>query len=152
VNRSKRMINGRHLKAALGPVPGPGLRALPAEIMRHLLFPGRVGPTGLGSPGWFSAPGRNDRRSHDRPTSSCGSRSEPPGKGLTRPMLSAGNALDPGPRPKLPENVNPVLDTGPPVEPRFYPEEITIRHSPALGMQGAGAEACPCIPRFRSPS
>ena len=33
---------------------GPGSRALPAETMRHLLFPGRVGPTGLGSPRPFA--------------------------------------------------------------------------------------------------
>ena len=53
-------------------------------------------------PATVSAPGRGGRRSPDRPASSCGSRSEPPRKGLTRPMLSAGNALDPGPQPKHP--------------------------------------------------
>jgi len=40
-------------KGALRLLPGPGSRALPAEIMRHLLLSGLVGPTGLGSPWWF---------------------------------------------------------------------------------------------------
>jgi hypothetical protein len=31
-------------------VPGPGSRELPAEIRRHFLCPGQVGPTGLGFP------------------------------------------------------------------------------------------------------
>jgi len=53
VNRSKRIRNGRRLKAASPLVPGPGSRALPAEIMRRLLGPGRVGPTGLGFPRRF---------------------------------------------------------------------------------------------------
>ena len=53
MNRSKRIRNGRRLKAASPLVPGPGSRALPAEIMRHLLFPGPVGPTGLGLPWRF---------------------------------------------------------------------------------------------------
>jgi hypothetical protein len=35
---------------------GPGSRALPAEIMRPLPFPGPVGPTGPGSPRRFAIP------------------------------------------------------------------------------------------------
>ena len=34
----------------------------------------------------------------DQPAPLCGSKAKPPGKGLTQSMLSAGNALDPGPR------------------------------------------------------
>jgi hypothetical protein len=80
---------------------GPGSRALPAETMRRLPFSGPVGPTGLGFPAMVCDPGKSGRRSPDGPASSCGSRCEPPGKELTRPMLSAGNALDPGPRQRL---------------------------------------------------
>ena len=43
--------------------------------------------------------------------------SEDLGKGPTRPMLSAGNALAPGPQPKPPGDTKPVLEPGPPAEP-----------------------------------
>jgi len=39
-------------------------------------------------------------------------------------MLFARKLLAPGPQPKHPGNVNPVLDTGPPAEPGVYQNEI----------------------------
>jgi hypothetical protein len=62
-------------------------------------WPGRASRSGI--PVTVCDSGRGDRRSPDRPASSCGSRSEPSGKGPTRPMLSAGNALNPGPRERI---------------------------------------------------
>jgi hypothetical protein len=39
-------------------------------------------------------------------------------------MLFARKLLAPGPQPKHPGKVNPVLDTGPPAEPGAYQNEI----------------------------
>jgi hypothetical protein len=39
-------------------------------------------------------------------------------------MLFARKLLAPGPQPKHPGNVNPVLDTGPPAEPGLYLNQI----------------------------
>jgi hypothetical protein len=41
-------------------------------------------------------------------------------------MLFAQKLLAPGPQPKHPGNVNPVLDTGPPAEPGVYLKEIRL--------------------------
>jgi hypothetical protein len=95
--------------------PKGGLRSVARSGVKGVARRNHEAPsmpwTGRANRSWIpatvSAPRRGDRRSPDRPASSCGSRSEPPGKGLTRPMLSAANALDPGPQPKQPGNVNP---------------------------------------------
>jgi hypothetical protein len=47
-------------------------------------------------------------RSPNQPAAFCGSRSKPPKRGPTRPMLFAQKLLAPGPQPKHPGNINPA--------------------------------------------
>jgi len=82
-------------------VPGPDARAWCPKTMRHLLFHGQGGPTILAPPWRFPFFVGVTGRSPERPASSCGSQSMPPGKGPARPMLFARQALASRPRPKL---------------------------------------------------
>jgi len=85
-------------------VPGPGARSWGAKIMRRPLFHGSGGHSPKAKSSGRIPVGAN-RRVAPRAAASCGSRAERLGKGLTRPMLFAPQALAPGPRPKHPGNV-----------------------------------------------
>jgi hypothetical protein len=63
------------------------------------------------------------RRVAPGPAALCGNRAKRLGKGLTRLMLSACNALPPGPQLKHSGNVNPP-QAGLPAEPGVYLKEI----------------------------
>jgi hypothetical protein len=121
VKRSKRIRNGRRLKAASPLVPGPGSRALPAEIMRHLLFPGPVGPTGLGFPWGFpllagAAGGRPIGPPHPAEIGRSLQEKGSPGRCFLR-----ATPLTPGHNPSIPELSN---SGSPPAKPGVYSKEI----------------------------
>ena len=115
------------LQGGLPSVARPGVKGIARRNHEasSMLWTGRASRSWI--PVTVSAPRRGDRRSPDRPASSCGSRSEPPGKGLTRPMLSAGNALDPGPRPRHPGKVKLYESTGQTCDLPVFELETTIR-------------------------
>jgi hypothetical protein len=61
-------------------------------------------------------------------------------------MLFARKLLAPGPQPKHPGNVNPVLDTGPPAEPEVYQNEINHERPGILESLSAGGEKFSIVP------
>jgi hypothetical protein len=115
-------MNGRRLQAASPLVPGPGSRALPAEIMRRLLLPGPVWPTGLGFP-WrlpFLVGATGGRPIG--PTHPAEADRSPQEKGSPGRCFLRATPLTPGHNLSMPERPNIA---SPPAEPRAYPEAIS---------------------------
>jgi hypothetical protein len=85
------------------PVPGPRSRALPAEFKASFLSWSRQAPCRIKSSNSSSVGAT--RRVAQKPTDFRGSSAGSHGKRMTRPMLSAGNALNTGLRLNNPGNV-----------------------------------------------